>query len=151
MTTTARKIFLAGPFKALVNSDGIMQTNFKQRFIDLIAFFEARGFEVHNAHQRESWGKSFMTPEECTKIDFDEISACDYFVAFPGSPASPGTHIEIGWASALQKPLILLLEAGKEYAFLVRGLHTVANVEAIVFEVEDDYLRELERLFPAPQ
>lgn len=44
-----------------------------------------------------------MTPLQCTKIDFDEISTCDLFAAFPGSPASPGTHIEIGWASALKK------------------------------------------------
>lgn len=44
-----------------------------------------------------------MTPQQCTKIDFEEISTCDLFVAFPGSPASPGTHIEIGWASALKK------------------------------------------------
>lgn len=46
----------------------------------------------------------------------------------PWPPRFPGTHIEIGWASALGKPIVLLLEDGADYAFLVRGLHTVADV-----------------------
>jgi nucleoside 2-deoxyribosyltransferase len=97
-------------------------------------FFENKGFSVHNVHKRE----------ECAEIDFKEISSCDLFVAFPGYPASPGTHIEIGWASTLKKPVILLLEQGKDYAFLVRGLGKVANVIYILFDQERDYLIELE-------
>lgn len=111
-----KKVFLAGPFKSLVDpKTGMMANHEKQKLLNLISFFEERGFSVHNAHKREGWGKDFMTPEECTAIDFKEISTCDLFVAFPGSPASPGTHIEIGWASALNKPIILLLEEGKDY------------------------------------
>lgn len=64
---------------------------------------EERGYAVHNAHKREKWGREFMTSEQCTEIDFVEIDKCDLFIAFPGKPASPGTHIEIGWASALKK------------------------------------------------
>lgn len=63
-----------------------------------------------------------MEPSECTRIDYNEIASCDAFIAFPCAPASPGTHIEIGWASAWKKPIVLLLEKGREYAFLVRGL-----------------------------
>ncbi|MDX3570891.1 hypothetical protein [Streptomyces sp. ID05-47C] len=57
---------------------------------------------------------------------------------FPGHPASPGTHIEIGWASALNKPIVLLLEANQDYAFLVRGLHTVADVTYLTFTPDED-------------
>ncbi|MCP1191408.1 nucleoside 2-deoxyribosyltransferase [Priestia flexa] len=144
----SKKMFLAGPFKSLVDSKtGIMENHEKQKLLNLISFFETKGFSVHNAHKRESWGKDFMTPEECTEIDFKEISTCDLFVAFPGSPASPGTHIEIGWASALNKPIILLLEEGKDYAFLIKGLGTVANVTFIRFQKEEDYLSQLEKLY----
>jgi hypothetical protein len=38
------------------------------------------------------------------------------------------------------------LEARKEYAFLIRGLHTIAHVTTIFFEGEADYLQELDRL-----
>jgi len=129
------KIFLAGPFKALVDSKTqIMSDDNIQRFSRLIDFFESHQFDVHCAHKRESWGREFMTPQQCTKIDFDEISSCDYFIAFPGVPASPGTHIEIGWASALGKPIILLLEKGEDYAFLIQGLGEVGNVKHVIYE-----------------
>ena len=137
-----KKLFLAGPFKSLVDpKTGMMHDHEKQKLLNLIFYFEAKGFSVHNAHQREGWEKDFMTPEECTAIDFKEISMCDLFVAFPGSLASPGTHIEIGWASALNKPIILLLEEGKDYAFLIQGLNTISNVTYILFQKEEDYLR----------
>ncbi|MGW5394890.1 nucleoside 2-deoxyribosyltransferase [Streptomyces sp. NPDC003952] len=123
-----RSAFLGGPFKALVDADGAMNTEARTRFETLIERLEAEDYQVYNAHRRESWGAKFLTPDECTRLDYDEISASTVFVAFPGHPASPGTHIEIGWASALGKPIVLLLEEGVDYAFLVRGLHTVADV-----------------------
>lgn len=145
----AEKVFLAGPFKSLVNAEtGCMDDAHKSVFVDLIAFFEDRGYAVHNAHKREAWGERFMAPEECTRVDFEEIGSCDHFVALPGHPASPGTHVEIGWASALGKPLTLLLEEDKEYAFLVRGLHAVADVRIVRFAGASECLRKLERLFP---
>jgi nucleoside 2-deoxyribosyltransferase len=128
-----------------------MDLNFKGMFNNLIRFFESKGYVVHNAHKRESWGENFMAPEECTKIDYDEIANCDYFVAFPGFPASPGTHIEIGWASALKKNIFLLLESGKEYAFLIRGLYNVVPVNYIYYQVENDYLEKLEHFFSAAE
>lgn len=98
---------------------------------------------MHNAHRREGWGARFMEPEECTRIDYDEIASSDLIVAMPGSPASPGTHIELGWASALGKPLILLLEPDAEYAFLVRGLHTITRVAYVVLDGETGHLDEV--------
>ncbi|KOU52310.1 nucleoside 2-deoxyribosyltransferase [Streptomyces sp. WM6378] len=105
-----------------------MNTEARTRFEALIERLEAEGYHVYNAHRRESLGAKFLTPDECTRLDYDEISASTVFIAFPGHPASPGTHIEIGWASALGKPIVLLLEDEADYAFLVRGLHTIADV-----------------------
>ena len=125
----ARRIFLGGPFKASVDpATGTLLAAERARLEAVIDRLERDGHEVHNAHRREGWGAAFLTPEECTRLDFEEISGCDVFVAFPGAPASPGTHVEIGWASALGKPVVLLLEERAEYAFLVRGLHTIADV-----------------------
>jgi nucleoside 2-deoxyribosyltransferase len=122
-------VFLAGPFKGLVNPEtGKMRDFERRRYEAIIAYLEGLRYVVRNAHRREQWGERFLSPSECTRLDYEEIRACDLFVAFPGDPASPGTHIEIGWASALGKPIILLLEDGSQYAFLIRGLHTVAEV-----------------------
>jgi len=133
------RVFLAGPFKALVDEPAHgMRHSDRVRFESLIDKLEDDGYTVYNAHRRENWGKAFLAPEECTRLDFEEISDSDVFVAFPGSPASPGTHVEIGWASALGKPIVLLLEERGDYAFLVRGLHTVTNVNYITISVGED-------------
>jgi len=145
-----KKVFLAGPFKSLVDEKtGLMSTYERGKLESLISFFENEGWLVHNAHKREGWGKDFMTPLQCTKIDFDEISTCDLFAAFPGSPASPGTHIEIGWASALKKKIVLFLEKDKDYAFLIQGLHAVADVEYISYKDTDDLIENIKNTFAA--
>ncbi len=86
-----------------------------------------------------------MSPDQCTKLDYDAIKECDLFIAFPGVPVSPGTHIEIGWASAMGKEIILLLaEKEENYAYLIRGLHTVSNVHYIIYNEEKEYLQKLD-------
>ncbi|MFF8382156.1 nucleoside 2-deoxyribosyltransferase [Streptomyces kanasensis] len=127
-------LFLAGPFIQLLDPlTGRMSSDAQAPFTVLIDHFEAQGLAVHNAHRREAWGAELMRPEVCTRIDQDEIRKADVFVAMPGHPASPGTHIEVGWASAFDKPIVLLLEKGREYTFLVQGLHTVATVEYVEY------------------
>lgn len=69
---------------------------------------------------------------ECTTRDLEWMRRCDLFVAFPGEPVSPGTHVEIGWASALGRPTVLLTEPGRSYAALVTGLPSVAPVRLLV-------------------
>ena len=143
------KVFIGGPFKAYIDpKTNKMEERYKNKFLDLIIFFEERGYEVHNAHQRESWGENFWEPDDCTKLDYEEIASSDVFLAFPGSPASPGTHIEIGWASILQKKMVLLLEEGKYYAHLIKGLHTVGDVHYIHYREIGDYMTSLAQLFP---
>lgn len=129
-----KKMFLAGPFKAIVDkTSGTMSQDDVDLFSSIIDYFEGQGWSVHCAHKREKWGREFMEPAVCTVIDYEEISKADVLVAFPGSPASPGTHIELGWASAMKKPIVMLLEEGKEYAFLVRGLPEITNIEHVTF------------------
>lgn len=78
-----KKVFLAAPFKSLVNSKTMsMDEEKKNEIVNLIEFLEKKGYSVHNAHKREAWGQEFMSPEQCTKIDYDEIEKCDIFIAW---------------------------------------------------------------------
>lgn len=149
MTEPVRgRVFLAGPFKHLMDpATGLLAPAMKQRLEAIIQLLEAKQLAVHCAHRREAWGAEMMTPAECTKIDYDEIARADLLLAFPGVPASPGTHIELGWASAMQKQVVLLLERDQPYAFLVRGLHRVTRVAEITFSSDDDLMPQLEAWF----
>ena len=150
--TAVGSVFIAAPFKASCDPQtGEIAEALKQRLIKLTTFFRQRGFSIHNAHEREGWGRHMMTPEECTFFDFRDIKSCEWFVALPGNPASPGTHVELGWASAFQKRIVVLLEMDKEYAFLVRGLYQVADVQYVYFKDDEDCLAKLAELFPLPE
>ncbi len=142
-----KKIFLAAPFKSLVDEKkSLMCEKSKMQILNLITFLESKGYSVHNAHKREHWGLEFMPPDQCTQIDYNEINKCNIFIAFPGNPPSPGTHIEIGWASAFNKKIFILLHGAEEnYAYLIRGLHTVADVTYIIYSEEKEYYEALNR------
>jgi nucleoside 2-deoxyribosyltransferase len=134
-TKGIRKVFVAGPFYGLVDEKtGVMDDSAQARITLLIDYFEQAGCEVYNAHRREAWGKEFLTADVCTKLDFDEIADADLWVGYPGVPMSPGTHVEIGWASATGKPMVVLLEKDERHSFLVTGLATVANISYIHFD-----------------
>jgi hypothetical protein len=144
-----KKVFIGGPFKGLINpKTGKMDERDINMFKSLIDFFTLRGYKVHNAHQREKWGEDFWNPDNCTKLDYEEIFASDVFIAFPGSPPSPGTHIEMGWASAHSKKIVLLLKRNEYYCHLTKGLHTIADVSYIFYDDYLDNLEELENIFP---
>jgi len=141
---TPESVFVGGPFYGLVNPEtGLMAENDQEKINRIIGHFEVAGAKVYNAHRREAWGANFLTAPECTKLDFTEISQSDVFVAYPGIPVSPGTHVEVGWASALGKPMVLLLEKDAKHTFLVTGLETVANVEFIWFDTVDEIIEKL--------
>lgn len=145
-----REVFVAGPFFALVKANGgTMSEADISQFTVLIDYFEQAGCKVYNAHRREAWGAQFLTAPEATKLDLTEISQSDVFVGFPGSPASPGTHVEIGWASGLNKPMVLLMEKGAKYTFLVTGLQSIAPVEYLEYtdpaEITDQLPGAIER------
>lgn len=57
-----KKVFLAAPFKSLVNSKTMsMDEEKKNEIVNLIEFLEKKGYSVHNAHKREAWGQEFMS------------------------------------------------------------------------------------------
>lgn len=111
----------------------------------VLTYLRSKGYEVHNAHERERWGEDWYGPEQCTLLDLEKIKDSSILLAFPGNPPSGGVHIELGWASALEKRIILLLEEGGTYSNLVLGLNTVSPVQTIRYKNVKDVLPQLER------
>ncbi|MCK4327328.1 MAG: nucleoside 2-deoxyribosyltransferase [Candidatus Diapherotrites archaeon] len=142
------RIFLAGPFTAKICPDeGAMRHDDISLVQGLISLFEVKGHEVFSAHRREDYGRALLPPHECTQKDYEEMKSCDIVVAHPGNPPSGGVHIELGWASVLGKPSILLLEHGKDYSPLVHGLGSLSEVEYIHFKDHSDLFQKLETRF----
>lgn len=97
------------------------------------------GHQVFIAARREEFGRRLFPPELCTPLDFLEMQTADIVVAFPEE--SYGVHIELGWASALNKPIVLLKRKSDALRTpLSAGLGTIGRVQII--ETADDLLAD---------
>ncbi len=142
-----KKVFLGLPFADYINPEtGRLYDDKKLMVTRLIGYFEQRDCIVENAHVREDWGDAWMPPEVCTPWDYEQIKEADVFVAIPGNPASGGVHIELGWASALNTRVVMLLEKGKTYSNLVMGLGKVGSVDYVQYKTLDDCFSKLDEV-----
>ena len=141
------KIFLGAPFIDYINPEtGMLYEDKKNMLVRLIDYFVNKGFVVENSHLREEWGRTWMPSEVCTPLDYEHIKGADVFVAIPGNPPSGGAHIELGWASSLNKRIILLLEKDKNYSNLVLGLNKITSVDYVWYKSLDECIQKLDRL-----
>ncbi|MFI6394283.1 hypothetical protein ACIBHY_04915 [Nonomuraea sp. NPDC050547] len=140
MTATAPggHVFLAAPFASWMDPEvGALQPERQLLLERLIKVVEQHGKKVYNAHRREAWGSEWMPPETCVPLDFEGVSTAALLVAIPGVPISGGVHIELGWASALKVPVLLLIEEGTDCSSLVVGLDSVTRCTTVRWSTAD--------------
>lgn len=137
------RVFLGGPIQALA-ADPVLLRNTKLTLLRAIEYLTANGVDIWNAHLIENFGEKTheWTPVAVTQRDFNWMRSCDVFIALLPHNAdgrlarTDGTHVELGWASALGKPIILVIdpEVEEESSHLVKGLASVARVTRVSFQ-----------------
>ena len=128
------KIFISCPFTGLCGDDKYeVKEEYKDFFKRLTFNIEKMGCEYYLAIKRENWGIEHKGPEECTKSDFENVKDCDMLIVIPGNYKSKGisggVHIELGWASALNKKIHILIEDNFQYSPVLMGLNVLSNTE----------------------
>jgi len=142
------RVFLGGPIQSLTG-DPVLLKSTKTAVERVIEQFNDSGFEVLSAHVVEQFGSKTheWTPLSVTKRDINWMRECDIFIALLPSNAdgglarTDGTHIELGWASALGKPIVLVIDqrVEDETSHLVKGLSSIAQVARVDFaSLHDD-------------
>ena len=94
--------------------------------------------EAFLAVEREAWGAAWMPGEVCAPLDMAEMRRCDAVVAYPGR--SCGVGIELGWATAWGKPIILLLEHSRSYSPVLCGLSALPGQRIEIVELGEGFL-----------
>jgi hypothetical protein len=120
------KAFVACPITTFCGPSRAMPPAFRAFIESIYDVAVAECDEVFLALKRERWGQAIMPAEICTPLDLTEMKRCDLVIAFPG--ASCGVAVELGWASALRKSMILILEEGMSYSPVVLGLESIAGL-----------------------
>lgn len=126
------RVFLAAPYSQLMDfSIGMVQPLWHAR-LDLLrnALIE-RGAEVFSAHHNESWGSKWLGPQICTPVDYAAMVRSDAVCALVGDPPSDGVAVELGWASALAKPTLVVHSPQSPPTPLILGLSTITRADHI--------------------
>ncbi len=129
------RVFFAFPFTDLICPQTHIVDSITRSFIaSTIAALTATGHSVFSAHVREKWGAKLCSPGAATCADLSEMRRADLVVAFPGrNSVSGGVHVELGWASALGKAVILFLNDGISYSPLVSGLGAICPCQVVTY------------------
>jgi len=136
----ARTVFLGGPIQHALHG-GIFDGEMKEVLEIIIRALEEAGFTVLSAHRHEEFGKISMEGRSCevTERDFQWMLDCDVFVAVLPSVngellRTDGTCIELGWASALRKPVVMIRDSDR-VSHLMSGLRRVSLVSVLRYSL----------------
>lgn len=123
---TARNIFIACPMTKYILEGGGMNPDFEVFIRSVYACCRRYSDDVFFAFERERYGHATMADTVCTPLDHRAMQRADVIVAIPED--SMGVAVELGWASAFNKEILLILEEGFRYSPLITALHTIASV-----------------------
>lgn len=111
--------------KYLLESGG-MDTDFEVFIRSVYTCCRKYSDDVFFAFEREGFGHATMTDTVCTPLDYRAMQRADVVVAIPED--SMGVAVELGWASAFNKEILLILEERYRYSPLITALHTITSV-----------------------
>lgn len=133
------KIFISCPFISKIDGNTIDKEY--EKFTDNL-FHTCKEFSrsVFMALKREDYGRKKLK-KYTVDLDFNEMKTCDLVICIPEN--SSGVAVELGWASALKKHIILLLKTDKKYSPLVRNIINLTTGEVIEYDGDDSMAIEL--------
>ena len=122
------KIFIACPISKYLNNQEFINDELKMFIENLYDICNKYANKVFLALRREEYGKKLMK-DICTKLDFEEMKTTNMIVAIPED--SKGTGVELGWASCMNKKIILILDCNQRYTPLITGLNDITDTEIV--------------------
>ncbi|MBL1099187.1 nucleoside 2-deoxyribosyltransferase [Streptomyces coffeae] len=156
---TGVSVFVGGPIQHAIHQNGFHQP-LRHAIRDIIDAVSAAHGTVFSAHVAERFGADtkLFSPEQVSVRDFDWMRRCDVFVpVLPVDKAgelmrTDGTHVELGWASALGRPVVVVTPTplAPNASHLLRGLPSIGDVT--VFDLAEaqanpaELLRLLDKL-----
>lgn len=139
------KIFIACPISKYINNNEFINDEFKMFIESLYDICQRYSNKVFLALRREEYGKKLMK-DTCTELDFEEMKTTNMVVAIPED--SKGTAVELGWASCMNKKIILILDCSKRYTPLIAGLNDITDTEIVWYKdiLDKNVLNKVEKI-----
>ncbi len=135
---TPRTVYLAAPFtsrakprklttsaqQSLFPGDDYIENitgAYRRHLLGLSRAIEGHGYRVLLPHRDiNAWGRKAYPPSEIANKCIDAVAGCDYFVGLIAE--SFGSHLELGVALGMSKPILLLFVDTIPTSFFGRGV-----------------------------
>lgn len=145
------KIYLASPISKYVRNG--MNEDYTETMDNVYKLLCNYG-KTYYPLKKEAYGadKTAGSGDVCTKIDFDKVNESDLIVAFPED--SQGVSVEIGWASSVNKKILIFIDKNYHQSELIRFIDTITptvkvNIDTVkgYKNVEKQILNEINKYF----
>lgn len=131
-------VFIGGPIQYAIDG-GEFHCDLHVLLESVLNSTESAGYRVLSAHRFEKFGEVNVDGQhfQVARRDFAWMQSCDVFMAIlpneaPGVPMrTDGTCVELGWASSLGRPVVIVRDLEAEHSHLVKGLGAIARVEEV--------------------
>lgn len=126
------KIFVATPIAGFQD-----ETQMAEYRKSLLPFFNSikQHHDVYAEIIRIRSQNDYDSPEDSAKIDFQLINKCDVFILHYPHKITTSALIELGYAIALNKKVIIVVDKLETLPFIGRGLPNVCdNVSTIFYD-----------------
>ncbi|SEK74886.1 nucleoside 2-deoxyribosyltransferase [Streptacidiphilus jiangxiensis] len=122
------RAFLAAPSLRLAGpADGVMSLPLRERIAALRVALLDSGVTVYSSHHDEEWVSREGTGPRVPS-PFRAMQSADVVFAYVGQRPSTGMGMELGWATALRKPVVLMVDEAKVHGVLIDQLESVTKV-----------------------
>ncbi len=140
------KVFLSAPLTQYVEADDPVEMEaFRGHWGRVAEALERSGHEVFSAHRREAWGADIDEPEPALRADVTGLRESEMVIAYVGNPPSPGVQMELGYAMAHNKRMLIFIGRSQTVPYLVRGLAGFPNFDVVDIDELGDVKASLSR------
>lgn len=147
------KVYISAPFR-IYTSDmegreyGILcREDYKVFLEEIERCILNLGLDAVLPHRDEGdWGNTYIQPKEVTEICCKLIQSCDILVVFPG--VSRGVHFEVGYATALGKRILVLLEEKEKESTLLEGVACITKMRMFRYKSREEIFSILKTELP---
>jgi len=134
------KAYIAAPFteksvdKLKTQAYGEIKDVSYRNFLEVIeSTLKETGFNTFLPHRDiHKWGSVYIEPGAVVKKSLEALNSCDLLVTYPEKSA--GANIEIGWASAFNKKIIVLLHEKEIPSLMQVGLEGLNDTKILRFK-----------------
>ncbi len=138
-------VFVGGPVQNAIGLDGVFNAEIRHLIESVLKALKKANYRIISSHVYEDFGKMDVSGkfrEVCAR-DYQWMRECDLFLAILPLDStgevisSSGTSVELGWASAMEKPIVLVRDPAPKYSHLIAGLDAVTQVTEVYINEKD--------------